>query len=143
MLLIKQNKKKSKGLKRIWVKLWLKKRNNREVHMLTYFQTNWQILALSSNEFHIILLIIHWFSYFDVLILLTLYLWSKHWLLHHRLTFTIHCSTRFSFLQIASSSISRELKQSNQWHVWHFLLNKYFTERNVFLLKVKNCFMRA
>ena len=40
-----------------------------------YFQNlsvNWQIPALSSNECYIILLIIHWFSYIDIFILLTL-----------------------------------------------------------------------
>ena len=41
-----------------------------EVHVLIYFRTsvNWQILALTSNEFHIMLLIIHWFLYIDIFI---------------------------------------------------------------------------
>ena len=39
---------------------------------------NWQIPALSSNEFHIILLIIHWVVYIDIFIILTLTLPIQH-----------------------------------------------------------------
>ena len=56
---------------------------------------------------------------------------SAHWLLHHALIFTIHCSTRFSFLRITSSYAFPEFddvcmrKHGNE--VWHGkIINKHF-----------------
>ena len=63
---------------------------------------NWKrrILQLSSNEYYIILLIIHWLLFLEYLHIVSyssLYFYIMHWLLHHILIFKIHYSAGFSF----------------------------------------------
>ena len=61
-----------KKLKHIWMKSWWKSRSGKSSCDNTFFRTsvNQLIPALSSNEWNIILLIIHWHLYIDYLYIL-------------------------------------------------------------------------
>ena len=60
----------------------------------------WQYIQMNATSYY--------WLYIDFYILTFLYylhvwLYSMHWLLHSYIDFTIHCSTRFLFLEISSS----------------------------------------
>ena len=77
----------------------------------------------------------YWLSFdfytMSFLYYLHLYLYSLHWLLHHILIFAIHYSTRFSFLQIASSLLRNWSNRTNDTWGGFFLksisLNENFS----------------
>ena len=133
MLLIKQDKK-SQRPKRIWMKRWLKNRNDKSACV------NWHILALSLIECYIKLLIIHWFWYIDIFILITLNLYSTYFIL------IIHYSTRFSFLQVTHlyyaiktiELMTREAVSFEKIFYW----KKFLAFESQKFLAVK-CFMKA
>ena len=123
MLFIKQNKKKPKDQNASkWNYGW-KNRNDRSA-CVKFFSEHYTRMNSTS----------HYWSYNDFytlpFLLLTLYLYSMHCILHHKLIFTIHYSTRFSFLQITFSLLRNWNNRTN--NVWAGFFCKCISLNEVF-----------
>ena len=96
------------------MKPWVKKQERQKCSCCHIFRTsvNWQIPALSSNEFYIILLIMRWFLYIDIFILLTLKL------IHHALITSLQY--KFSFLKTTFSLLRNWNDETNDVRVVSF-----------------------
>ena len=105
------------------MKPWVKKQERQKCSCCHIFRTsvNWQIPALSSNEFYIILLIMRWFLYIDIFILLTLKL------IHHALITSLQY--KFSFLKTTFSLLRNWNDETNDVRVVSFekVLNNIFS----------------
>ena len=128
MLLIKQKEKNLKRPKRIWMKPWLKNRDNRSAcnnmfSELLLTDKFWHYLQVNVTSYYWLYIDF----YIDIFMLLTLI--QMHWLLdsyinfYNSLQYTFFIFTKQPLLYYAIKTV--ELRRMRR-----FLFKKYFTERN-------------